>query len=202
MTARFTVAALVAATFLAGCGSTQKSAAEEFHTSGSRDADQRAEQRVAAVQQARGDTGSGTAKDATTLYARLGGDKGVRAIVDGFVDRALVDPRVNWTRKDAARGGPLGIGGKPTPWSPTSENVAALKDHLVQFVAVATGGPPKYDGRGMKQVHGGMNVTNAEFDAAIGDLKAALDALEVPVAEQKELVALFESVRPQVAESR
>jgi hypothetical protein len=46
--------ALAAVTCAAGCGSQEKQN-EDFHTSGSREADQRAEQRVAKVQQLRGD---------------------------------------------------------------------------------------------------------------------------------------------------
>jgi len=51
-------------------------------------------------------------------------------------------------------------------------------------------------------VHGGMHVSNANFDAAIGDLKASLDKLGVPTEEQKELLAIIESTRPQVATER
>jgi hemoglobin len=54
----------------------------------------------------------------------------------------------------------------------------------------------------MKQVHKGMAITNAEFDAAVGDLKATLDKLGVGTDEQKELLAVIESTRPQVAEQR
>ena len=54
----------------------------------------------------------------------------------------------------------------------------------------------------MAEVHKGMKIANAEFDATIGALKVTLDKLEVPLAEQKELIALFESARPQVATKR
>ena len=47
-----------------------------------------------------------------------------------------------------------------------------------------------------------MKITNAEFDASIGDLKATLDTLKIAAEEQKELLSVFESVRPQVVEKR
>jgi hemoglobin len=47
-----------------------------------------------------------------------------------------------------------------------------------------------------------MKITNAEFDAAVGDLKATLDKFQVPTDEQKELLAIVESTRPQVVEER
>ena len=92
--------------------------------------------------------------------------------------------------------------GKSAEWGTTPSQIQSLKDHMVQFVAVATGGPTQYDGRDMKRVHEGMRTTNAEFDATVGDLKASLDALHVGVQEQKELLAVIESARPQVAEER
>ena len=92
--------------------------------------------------------------------------------------------------------------GKSVEWQPSEQNVATLKLHLVQFLSLATGGPPKYEGRDMKEVHRGMAITNAEFDATVGDLKATLDKLGVPTEEQKELLSIVESTRPQVVEKR
>jgi hemoglobin len=191
---------LALAALLAGCASEEKQD-RDFHTSGSREADQRAEQRVAKVQQLRGESGDeDTAKK--SLYDRLGGEKGMQLIVDDFVDRALADPRVNWERKGITRGGFLGIGDHSIEWKPDAGSVATLKLHLRQFLAVATGGPTTYQGRDMKEVHKGMQISNAEFDAAVGDLKATLDKLGVGTDEQKELLAVIESARPQVAEQR
>ena len=73
---------------------------------------------------------------------------------------------------------------------------------MIEFLSVATGGPTQYGGRDMKQVHTNMHITNAEFDATIGDMKATLDKLQIPADEQKELLAVLESTRPQVAERR
>ena len=62
--------------------------------------------------------------------------------------------------------------GKSVAWDPNGENVAQLKKHLAQFLALSTGGPPTYEGRDMREVHNTMHITNAEFDATVGDLKA------------------------------
>jgi hemoglobin len=43
-----------------------------------------------------------------------------------------------------------------------------------------------------------MHISNPEFDAALGDLKASLDRQQVPNKEQKELLAIIESTRPQI----
>jgi hemoglobin len=188
-----------------GCRSGGSETTEkDFHTSGSREADQRAEQRVSKEEQLHGE-GEGGKKEKearATLYERLGSEVGAKKIVDDFVDRVMADPRVNWVRKDVKHGGVLGAGGTSAEWKPTPEKVEALKLHLVQFIAVATGGPSQYDGVQMAKAHSGMKITNPEFDASIGDLKASLDALKIPSEEQKELLSVFESTRPQIVEKR
>jgi hemoglobin len=199
------VACMLGAALQFGCRSSGDETTEkDFHTSGSREADQRAEQRVSKEEQLRGE-GEGGKKEKevrATLYERLGSEAGVKKIVDDFVDRAMADPRVNWTRKDVKRGSVLGAGGTSVEWKPTPEKIEALKLHIAQFVAVATGGPSQYDGVQMAKVHSGMKISNPEFDASIGDLKASLDALKIPSEEQKELLSVFESTRPQTAEKR
>jgi hemoglobin len=186
------------------CRADEEARDRDFHTSGSREADQRAEQRVSKVQQMRGEgegSGKGEAVD-RSLFEKLGGDEGIRQLVDDFVDRAIADPRTNWERKGVKRGGVLGIGGSSAEWKPTPENVARVKHHMAQFIAVATGGPARYEGRDLKELHKGMKISNAEFDASIGALKATLDVLRVANEEQKELISILESARPQIAEER
>ena len=54
----------------------------------------------------------------------------------------------------------------------------------------------------MKAVHGNMDISNPEFDAALGDIKASLDKLQIPNREQKELLAVIESTRPEIVTKR
>ena len=193
-----------------GCRSgTEEKKKDEFFTSGSREADQRATQRIAKDQQiagttkddAKGGTGASQEERKLTLFERLGGEAGVSAIVDDFTARALEDPRVNWQRTGVKRGG-LFNKEEGAAWQATPQNVAQLKKHLVQFLALATGGPAKYDGKEIKTAHAGMKITNSEFDAAVGDLKASLDKLQIATKEQKELLAIIESTRPQIVSER
>jgi hemoglobin len=203
---------------VAGCGAATKEKSHDFFTSGSHEADQRAEQRMAKTEQLRGSgegggekasakvTASGAkvskADDLKSLYDRLGGEKQIAEIMDDFVTRALADPRVNWTRRGVTVGGFTTQRNKPVQWDANPLNVAQLKKHLVQFLSLSTGGPAFYDGREMKDAHANLHINNAEFDAAIGDLKASLDKLQVPNKEQKEVLAIFESTRPQVVQER
>lgn len=198
------IVAAIAVAILTGCGG-QAQKGRGFFTSGSREADQRAEQRMASVQQVR--KTEGNEKDqkgeaVKSLYERLGGEEGVTRIVDDFVDRVIADPRVNWERKNVKRGGISLRRGQSVEWKPNPESIKQMKKHIVQFISVSTSGPAKYEGKGMKEVHTGMHITNSEFEAAVGDLKATLDRLKVADKEQQELVAVIETTRTQVVEER
>jgi hemoglobin len=129
------------------------------------------------------------AKPDKSLFDRLGGEPAVVAVVDDFVARAAGDPKVNFTRKGTA-----------SEWQPTAENVETLKKHLVQLIGATTGGPIRYEGRGMKEVHKGMMITGAEFDAIAVDLKATLDKFQVPEKEQQELFKIVGSTRAEMVE--
>src|SRR5437899_1779425 len=214
---------------LYGCStSPAKKANTNFFTSGSREADQRASQRMAQAEQLEGAGEGGGEKgvkkaktkksgDASvpsptgntnqaaqatnklSLYDRLGGQAGISNLVADCTQRVIDDPRVNWTRQGVSRGGiTLLHKGKSETWNPTPENVEQLKKHMVEFLALATGGPAEYTGKPIEATHAGMHISNPEFDAAVGDLKASLDVLKIPNKEQKELLAIVESTRPQI----
>lgn len=214
MFGNLTVALGLGVILASGCSTAdEEGKQDEFFTSGSREADQRATQRMAKDQQLSGTSDEGKGKKnaggtsaeqekTLTLYERLGGEEGITAIVDDFVPRAIQDPRVNWERKGVKRGGFL-FRRDPGPiWDSTPQNVSVVKKHMIQFLSLATGGPARYDGKEMKASHSGMEITNAEFDAAIGDLKATLDRLQIADREQKELLAIVETTRPQVVSVR
>jgi hemoglobin len=216
---------------VAGCGSKPAEKANtNFFTSGSREADQRAGQRMAQSEQLTGSgegagekgvrkakvkkskpgsvDASGTTNKAAQateklpLFTRLGGQEGISNIVVDLTARVLDDPRVNWSREGVTRGGLSFHRGQSQTWKQTPENVALLKKHLAEFLTLATGGPSHYTGRQIEPVHANMHISNPEFDAAIGDLKASLDNLKIPNLEQKELLAIIESTRPEIVTKR
>jgi hemoglobin len=224
------LALTIPAFILAGCGSNSaKKSNENFFTSGSREADQRASQRMAQQEQlaetgeGSGEKGAKKTEAANTnhngsvngktntavkvegklaLFDRLGGVAGISNIVADFTPRVLADPRVNWERNGVKRGGLSLHSGQSVEWKATPQNVTVLKQHLAEFLALATGGPPHYTGKDLKSAHADMHISNPEFDAVIGDLKSSLDKLEIPNREQKELLAIVESTRPQIVTER
>jgi hemoglobin len=198
---------------LGGCGGgPQEAQNKDFFTSGNPEADQRADQRMAQKQELTGDTNNGgttstksqavLATEKKPLYDRLGGSVGIGMIVDDFVPRALADPRVNLTRVGIKRGGFSIHRDQSMQWQASSENIAVLKKDIEQFIAVSTGGPVKYTGEDIKTAVTNLHFTNPEFDAAMGDLKATLDKLQIANTEQKELLAVMETTREQIVEDR
>lgn len=192
---------------LAGCG-TQPKQDQKFFTSGNHEADQRADQRMAKAQQVQG-AGTGTKADSTSdttasksLYLRLGGEAGLRSIIVDFIPRALDDPRINWQRKDVIYGGFSIHHNRSMYWEAKPDKIATLEEHMLQFLALATGGPSNYQGKTMGEAHTSLHISNAEFDASVGDLKASLDKLAIAVNEQKELLSIVESTRPEIVEER
>lgn len=193
---------LSVAMFAAGCGSDAPKKDPEYHTSGSPAADQRAGERIAKDEQIRGKGGSRAEENRDVkrpLYDRLNGEAGLRAIVDDWVDRMLADARVDFTRKDVK--GSL-LHRAPQPWAANQHNVLMVKQHVVQFLATATGGPAKYEGKTIGDAHKGMRVSNAQFDAAVGDLQATMEKLGIAATEKKELLGVVETTRPMIVEEK
>ena len=172
-----------------GCAMGEK---DDGPKSGNPAADMRAAQRVGDD-----DDDDKDGKGALTLYDRLGGEATIAQIVDDMTARVLADPRVNFERKNVQTSW---LGTEYEPWRPTDANIDQFKQRMIEFIAVASGGPTAYQGREMREVHDGMHITNVEFDAFVGDLAASMDRLGIAVAEQRDLVAIIESTRKQIVE--
>jgi hemoglobin len=206
MITKIASSALLLSLFLIpGCGgSAAQQQNKDYFTSGSKEADQRADQRMAQAQQLQGGQGSASgtalAEDKRSLYDRLGSQAGIQAITEDWITRAMADPRVNWTRRGVTQGGFSIHFDRSMEWNPTPDQIKTMKYHIAQFLCLATGGPSVYEGKEMKSSHAGMHISNAEFDAAVGDLKATLDKMQVANKEQKELLAIMETTRAQIVE--
>ena len=130
-----------------------------------------------------------TAKPATkSLYDRVGGEKAIRAVVDDFVAAAAPDPKVDFTR-----------GGT---WKASDAALKTLKEHLVNMLGSAFGGPQKYAGRTMKVTHQGMGITSAQFGAIAGHLKATLEKHKVGPTEVAEVMAIAASTAGDIIEKK
>ncbi len=95
-----------------------------------------------------------------SLYDRLGGEAAVAAAVDIFYARVLDDARINhfFRGMNMAR--------------------QAAKQRL--FLTLAFGGPAHYSGRGMREAHAHLGLTEMHFNAVMEHLGATLRELKVP----------------------
>ena len=113
-----------------------------------------------------------------TLYQRLGGVEAIRAVVNDFDARITADARINAFFRGLD----------------DEDFRAKLTDQICQ----ATGGPCHYAGKSMREAHAQLNVTNADFDALVEDLKASLDHFGVGAREQSELLGALGGMRKEI----
>jgi hemoglobin len=115
-------------------------------------------------------------KDA--LYRELGGTPGITSVVDAFLPRINGDARINTLFRNVDHDD--------------------LRHLVIEQLCAATGGPCTYTGRSMEEAHSGLNLTNADFNAFVDDLIAAMNQLKVPKPSQKKLLALLAPMKPQI----
>lgn len=116
-----------------------------------------------------------------SLYDRLGGVYNIAVVVDDFIDRIMIDPRLNANpHVDAAhhRVSPQGF-----------------KYLVTEMVCWASGGPQQYSGRTMVDSHRHLMISHDEWLAFMDDFQQTLDTCGVPQQEQQELIAIVESTR-------
>jgi hemoglobin len=121
---------------------------------------------------------------ASSLYERLGGVYSIATVIDDFIDRIMVDPRLSANpRVDEAHH-------RVPP--------AGFKYLVTEMVCWAAGGPQKYTGRSMKDSHQNLMITAAEWEAFLDDLQRTLDKFAVPQAEQVEIKAIVAGTRADI----
>jgi hemoglobin len=106
-----------------------------------------------------------------SLYHRLGGLEGLKAVVDYFVTRITADERISAFF--------AGL------------DMRDIKAKLVSQFCSITGGGCRYYGRTMRAAHADLDIKEEHFNALVEDLIAALDRYQVPEREKNELLALL-----------
>jgi hemoglobin len=116
-----------------------------------------------------------------SLYNRLGGVYSIATVVDDFIDRIMVDPRLNANPQvDEAHH-------RVPP--------AGFKYLVTEMVCWATGGPQKYTGKSMFDSHAHLRITSQEWEAFLDDFQQTLNKFAVPADEQAELEAIVNSTQ-------
>lgn len=120
---------------------------------------------------------------ANTLYKRLGGYDALAAVTDDFIGRLAAEPAMAKF-----------FSGHST------DSKQRLRQHVVDFLCVATGGPCIYKGRDMKTAHAGLGIAEADWNVGVKHLTATLDKFKVPAKEKDEVLAAVSGVKKDIVE--
>jgi hemoglobin len=124
-----------------------------------------------------------TAQKPDSLYKRLGGYDAIAAVTDDFLGRLVSDPSL-----------------AKFFTGHSTDSKQRIRQHVVDFLCLATGGPCVYEGRDMKTSHAGLGITGAEWDAGVKHLAATLDKFKVPQKEEDDLLAAASGLRKDIVE--
>jgi truncated hemoglobin YjbI len=117
-----------------------------------------------------------------TLYERLGGETGVRKIVNDILDKNLSNPDIGHHFKKV--------------------DMNRLKQLVFEFFSMGTGGPHQYTGRDMLTAHTSLNITEEDFLRANDDTLIALEENGIGDAEKNEVIAILNSMKNDVVIAR
>ena len=116
-----------------------------------------------------------------SLYHRLGGYDAIAAVTDDFVGRLAGDPQLHrfFTGLSA-------------------DSQKKLRQHVVDFLCSATGGPCIYTGRDMKTAHSGLGITEDDWNISVKHLVATLDKFKVPEKEKNEVLGAISGLKGEI----
>lgn len=121
------------------------------------------------------------AQQQPSLYQRLGGYDAIAAVTDDFVGRLAGDAQLKHF-----------FGGLSV------DSQKKLRQHVVDFLCNATGGPCLYTGRDMKTAHTGLGITEADWNASVVHLTATLDKFKVPEKEKGEVLGAIGGLKSDI----
>ena len=117
----------------------------------------------------------------TSLYQRIQYAGGLRRLVDKLYPRVLADPSLLYYFKHL-----------------DDQHLKGLRWHMLTLLAVVTGGPSKYQGRGLHEAHAHLHITGEAFDRVLKHLKATLQELEIKQDDQESILVAVQARRDEV----
>jgi hemoglobin len=118
-----------------------------------------------------------------SLYQRLGGYDAIAAVTDDFLERLASSKQL----------GRFFVG-------LSTDSQKKVRQHIVDFLCNATGGPCRYIGRDMKTVHTGLAITEADWSENVKLLTETLDKFKVGQRERSEVFAAVNSLKKDIVE--
>ncbi|HEX8177298.1 MAG TPA: group 1 truncated hemoglobin [Pyrinomonadaceae bacterium] len=120
-----------------------------------------------------------------SLYERLGGYNAVAAVVDDFIGRLVTDKRFERFFVGHSK-----------------DSQKRIRQHIVDQLCAAAGGPCIYTGRSMRDSHEGLNISEEDWKAAVDHLVASLDKFKVGKREKDDLLGAVSKFKPDIVEKR
>ena len=115
-----------------------------------------------------------------TLFHRLGGTPGIKALVDDIVVAHTENPTIR---------------ARFLPILEHPDRLAVIKQHTVNFLEMGGGGPAAYEGRSMRDAHKGMNISGEEYLAVLDDIMGVLQRRKLDEQTQKDVLAIAYSLK-------
>lgn len=120
-----------------------------------------------------------------SLFERLGGKPAIAAIVDALIK--------NLTSNDVTK--------KRFAKIP-KDRAEKMRNLMIDRICNDSGGDCEYTGKSMKDAHKGMKITEAEWNATVSALKAALEETQIAENEQNDLVFTFGAMKDDIVEAK
>lgn len=120
-----------------------------------------------------------------SLYDRLGGYNAVAAVVDDFIGRLVGDKRFERFFVGHSK-----------------DSQKRIRQHIVDQLCAAAGGPCIYTGRSMRDSHEGLNISEDDWKVAVDHLIASLDKFKVGKREKDDLLGAISKFKPEIVEKR
>jgi hemoglobin len=123
------------------------------------------------------------ASETRSLYERLGGNATITRMVDDIVQAHMENPIIK---------------ARFLPHAEDPEHLRTVKGHLCAFLCAGSGGPEQYKGRTMPEAHRGMNISAAEYMAAVDDILALLIRHGIDEDTRKDVLAIAYSLKDDI----
>jgi hemoglobin len=116
--------------------------------------------------------------DSTSIYEQLGGAKKIEEIVDNFITEIEFNSQIFQFFENT--------------------DVSRFREKLIEHLCMLSNGPCEYTGDTMVQVHGGMGITEREFNLTVDLFINAMDRANVPHRMQNKLIATMTHTRKDI----
>jgi hemoglobin len=120
-----------------------------------------------------------------SLYERLGGAKGIAAVLDYVVEAHMRNPRIM---------------ARFLPYRDKPDTITKVKRHTCDFFGAGSGSPRVYRGRSMRDTHRGMMISDAEYEAVAGDIMDALKEHQIDETTRNEVRAIVDSLKSDIVD--